>query len=383
MVSASDQTTEWSPDWEAIAHRVVERTLDVQAGERVVYLVDPYLYPEFFHAVRAAVLRRGGVEQATMLGWSRRITGELRNPRGQARDPDARDSERRAHLELVQTADIFMWLPTDFRFRSHTRLESEWILNRWRGRGIHFHWFPDPGTELTDPINTELQRIYERAILELDYGWLRERQQRLVDRIRGQTLRVATAAGTDLTFALPSDGWYHINDGDASRAKALRAVCARDREEEIPCGAVRALPAPDSVNGIVSLRGPVSYNGDGLPIRDLWDELDLVFKDGHISELRGGSNQATLDAAWDELTGDKDRLGEIVFGTNPLLTTPPGARMPTYWGFGEGMFRLHLGDNIESSGTFSSNLRINLFLRDATVDVNGELLIDEGQLVMT
>jgi hypothetical protein len=108
-----------------------------------------------------------------------------------------------------------------------------------------------------------------------------------------------------------------------------------------------------------------------------------VFRDGHVAELRGGSRQAELDAARMRLMGDWDRLGEVVFGTNPLLVTPPATRLPTYWGFGDGVLRLHLGDNVESGGHFTGNLWINLWLTDCTVEVvGGETILRDGKLLV-
>lgn len=373
----------WTPNWEAIADQITNRTFRLQPGERVVYMADPYLYPEFLDAVRSSVLAAGGVEQATILTWTPRLI-EQRTPRGIAADPEAQQREQYAHWELFQTADVFMWLLNDFHIRgTYTGWETEWILARWRGRGLHFHWFPDPGTKPDDPINTELERIYQRAILDLDYAALAQRQRRLVEAIRGQRLRVTTPDGTDLSFWMPPDGWYHCNDGDASREKALQAVCARDREEELPCGAVRSIPEPDSVNGIISLRRETAWNGFGIDISRFASHLDLVFRDGRIAELRADSGeQAALDEAYAALRGDRDRLGEIVFGTNPLLVTPPGAKMPTYWGFGDGVFRLHLGDNAESGGRFHSSLWVNLFLTDTTITAGGETIVRDGTCVI-
>jgi hypothetical protein len=96
--------------------------------------------------------------------------------------------------------------------------------------------------------------------------------------------------------------------------------------------------------------------------------------------MRGGRAQAALDAARAGLSGDWDRLGEVVFGTNPLLSTPPGAMMPTYWGFGEGWLRLHLGDNLESGGTFASPVSVNLFFGDATVSAEENVIVRDGTL---
>ncbi|HUK28048.1 MAG TPA: hypothetical protein VLV31_06465 [Candidatus Acidoferrales bacterium] len=372
----------WAPDWDRMAQRIIRDGLRLQPGERVVYLADPWEFPNCLDAFRAAVLSAGGVEQATILNWTPRLS-TLRGMNGKAKDVSALLREQQAHFELLNTADVFIWLPhAQFREGSYSEGESEWILGRWRGRGIHFHWFADAGTPPGDPIHVELEKIYQRGILDLDYVALRTRQRRLVEAIRGKTVRVRTGEGTNVSFRLPKNGWYHCNDGDASREKVLRAVCARDREEEFPCGAVRSLPAPDSVNGTIRLRGRTPWTGFGLDVDRFSSHLDLAFKDGHITEMDGGQRNDELQEIRSKFEGDWDRLGEVVFGTNPLLPTPQGARMPTYWGFGEGWFRFHIGESLESGGSFTSNLYLNLFLGDATIEAEGEPVIENGRLLI-
>jgi leucyl aminopeptidase (aminopeptidase T) len=378
----------WRPDWPAIATQIVERTLQVQRGERVVYLVDPGECTELFDEVRAAVLRRGGIEQATMLAWSRRLA-EMRTGGGRRLNAEVSRAERAAHLELMNTADLFMWLPTSFAWPDAVSAwESEWILSRWRGRGVHFHWFPDAGSPPAHPVHRELERVYERAILELDYAAHAARQRHLVDAIRGRTIRVTTPDGTDITLECPKDGWYCRNDGDASRAKALQAASARDREEELPCGAVRLIPSENAAHGVIRLKGGISghtwnWNGTGLDLATFGDDIELVFTDGRVTELRSGAHQRQLDRVREDLTGDWDRVGEIVFGTNPLLVTPKEARMPAYWAFGDGGFRVHLGENWESGGRYASDLYINLFFMNATIDaLGGETIVRDGRLLV-
>ena len=377
----------WRPDWAALATQIVERTLQIQAGERVVYLVDPTECPELFEEVRAAVLRSGGIEQATMLGWSQRLAAQRTG--GGRLDPDVSRRERDAHLELMNTADVFMWLPTSFAWPDAVSAwESEWVLARWHGRGIHFHWFPDAGSPAGHPVHLELERVYERAILELDYAALAARQRRLVESIRGRTIRVTTPDGTDLTLDCPKDGWYCRNDGDASPAKAVAAASARDREEELPCGAVRLIPSENSARGVIKLRGGTSgrtwnWNGTGLDLARFGDDIDIVFADGRATELRSRSHQHELDRVRADLTGDWDRIGEIVFGTNPLLTTPAEAKMPAYWGFGDGGFRIHLGENWESGGRFESDVYINMFFMNTSVEARGgDAIVRDGRLLV-
>src|SRR5262245_38670946 len=107
--------------------------------------------------MRAAVLEARGIEQATLLGWTPRIAqGRLAN--GLASRSDTVVAERHAHWELLNTADVFIWLPC-----SWTTGEPEWISMRWRGRGVHFHWFEDPVAPPGHPIHTTVQQICERA----------------------------------------------------------------------------------------------------------------------------------------------------------------------------------------------------------------------------
>jgi hypothetical protein len=380
-LEAASAVGEWTPDWDAMGALIVRRSLQVQPGERVVYMADPYLYPRLLDAVRESVLNAGGIEQATILNWTSRLE-RCRDEGGGNPDPDAAARERYAHLDLFNTADIFIWLPNDFHRPSFTSWESEWILGRWRGRGVHFHWhtFMD---KTDDPaVIRQLEQTFQRAILDLDYAALAQRQRRLVDLIRGRRLRVTTREGTDVSFVLPEDGWYCCNDGAISRETALRAVSARDREEELPCGGVRAIPASNRVDGVISFRKVPAWNGFGLDMDKFGEHLDLVFQDGRIVELRGGERQAELDAAKAGFEGDWDRLGEVVIGTNPLLVTPPGALMPAYWGFGDGVFRCSVGDNAESGGHFTGNVWVNIFVTDATVEVDGEVILRDAKLLI-
>jgi len=373
----------WTPNWDGLAEQIVNRTLGLERGERVIYLADPAIHPALLEAVRVAVLRAGGIEHATILGWTDRLSA-LRTPRGLNPDSEARAREDRALLELFYTTDVFIWLPTDFlRPASFTVGQSEWVLGRWRGRSVHFHWFPEPGRPREDPVHERLARLYERAILDLDYAALRARQRRVLAAIRGRRLRVTTPDGTDMSMQLVQDGWYHLNDGVATREKALRAVCARDREEELPCGALRTLPDAASVRGVLRYRRRQAIASARVALDRFTADLELVFRDGRLTELRAGENQAELDRQWQEQTGDRDRLSEIVFGTNPLLPlTCEGARVPPYWAFGAGGLRFHLGDIVESGGPFASSFAAECWLVDATVEADGEPIIRAGHLLI-
>lgn len=366
------------PDWAALAEVIVDRALRVRRGERVVIQSDPLVHGDLFEAVRARILRAGACEHAFLPYWS---AGLVEARRAGSRGRDHADVQRLARLDVMRGADVFILLPRDEAVAgSVAGGEMEWVLGRWRGRGVHFHWSPDHGAPGPSEVNDQLFASYERSVLDLDYGRHASSLRRLARRVRGQWMRITSPAGTDLRFRLDPAGWYHLNDGDASQRKARIASCARDREEELPCGTLRFIPIPSSVSGTISLRGawrPIA----SIPLDAFSDDLDVVFADGRVVALRTGAGQAELDAEWARQTGDRDRLAEVIIGTNPVLTTPVGARVPAYWGADAGSVRLRLGDNAESGGALRSSLSASLFVESATVSVDGSPVIEQGRLL--
>ena len=195
----------------------------------------------------------------------------------------------------------------------------------------------------------------------------------------GQEIRITNPAGTDLKVRLTDR--FHKNFGDASKARQHERKSARDREEEIPCGCFRTIPVQDSVNGTIAFTGGFGFPayGFGLDFDPFVARgLRIHFSDGRIRRLETDGDQAALDRLWAEQTGDKDRLGEIVLGCNPLLRPVAGSGFPPYYGFGEGYLRLTIGENVESGGSNRSSLHRWLFLLDATITVRGKTLIERG-----
>src|SRR5262249_22522601 len=145
------------------------------------------------------------------------------------------------------------------------------------------------------PANKALDLVYQKSVLELDYAGLRHQMQDLRRRLAGRELRITNPAGTDLR--LSTGPRFHINDGDASRAKTASATSPRDREEEIPCGALRTIPLLDSVEGVIALQRGFGYPtmGYGLDI-DPWlaRGLRLHFEKGRIHRLTTDGDQAAL-----------------------------------------------------------------------------------------
>ena len=89
-----------------------------------------------------------------------------------------------------------------------------------------------------------------------------------------------------------------------------------------------------------------------------------------------------VQAMWGIATGDKDLIGEFNLGVNPALKLLPDLeKVIPYFGYGEGVIRLSLGDNKESGGQNASSYHHWLFLTCATVTANGQEIVKDGALV--
>ena len=64
---------------------------------------------------------------------------------------------------------------------------------------------------------------------------------------------------------------------------------------------------------------------------------------------------------------------------NPLLERVPGSAFQPHYGFGAGVLRLILGDNVLSGGHWRSSFHRWLMLGDASLSVDGESVVDAGR----
>ena len=370
-------------DWSALAAHIVHTALRMQRNERVIISANAYFGAAMLEALRCELQRANAIELATILHWTPRVAA-LRAPDGcKPDDGDAR-AEDAAMRALFACADIFIWLANDTRIprATHAIGQSEWVLADWPGRSVHFHWFHDPANP--DPesaANKVLDTVYQDAILRLDHAALRRSMHALRAAMADREVHLTNPAGTDLRFRVTSR--FMVNDGDASREKVADARSARDREEEIPCGALRTIPDIDSVDGVIAFRGGFGFAspGYGLDVNRWYEHgLRFRFSNGRIACVETDGDQAALDRAWAAETGDKDRLGELVLGCNPLLRPVEGSTFAPYYGFGDGIVRLTIGENIESGGRNQSSLHRWLYLLDATISTGDHTLVRDGHI---
>ena len=350
---------------------IVRDFFAVQPYEEVVIMADPSYYPELLDAIRAELLDAKAIELGTILFDGRDVIARRRAGQPRATDEKYRQLSTQAMRRLYEQADIFLWLP--YRYGTGSE-RGDWrvlehLVEGTNARGLHFHWIQGFGSMSQADVDA-MSRLYEAA-LDIDYAALSAHQQRAIDVMRGRELRMTTPLGTDLSVRIRQDSWFHKGDGRMDRERASRARAVRDREMELPAGALRFVPDVSTTEGKLVVP---SWGGGR--------NVTFQFQAGRIVRVTAAEGQAAVDAAWARETGDKDRLAELVIGFNPKLpASGPGGRLP-YYGYGAGILRVALGDNWESGGSSSSSLEAWFYLTDATVAAGDTVIVRGGTLVL-
>jgi hypothetical protein len=184
-------------------------------------------------------------------------------------------------------------------------------------------------------------------------------------------LHVTNPAGTDLRVNVPANTWFHKGDGVMDRERAATAKSVRDREMELPAGALRFIPDVNTAEGVLVV--PSWAGGENVRFH---------FQAGRVTKLTATKGEDQVLRTWTTATGDKDKIGELVIGANPKLPAiGPGPR-PPYYGYGAGVLRIALGENWESGGTNRSSLETSFYLADATIVAGKTPITKAGKLVL-
>ena len=354
-------------DWIRIARLIVHQSLKIRPGERVIIHADPTYFPALLEQVRIEIVKADAIELCAAMLHSDSLEA-VRTSRRRREDQRLKDMEDQAMSELFSLADVYIWLPTRWAFNVG---QTEKILQTWQGRSVHFHWVMDPED---DPRFRKLSEVYEAALF-IDYSSLSSLQEKLIGALWNSEVHITNPAGTDLTFRL-NQAHFHLGNGDASKefiAAHARHGSARDREVELPAGAIRTVDIEDAEGILVC----ANETFGGRPV----GKLKFWFKDNRIVRLESQHHNDFVQAMWDLAVGDKDRIGEFNLGVNSAMKMLPELDdVIPYFGYGDGIVRISLGDNKESGGDYSSSYHQWLFLTNATVQADGKSIVENGNL---
>lgn len=354
-------------DYEAMA-RVTVNALALSPGERVMLRFDPGYFEELTPLVRQLIRQSGAVDLAALEYMPFSILGETGDS----------DAEEAAYKKLLESVDVYIWLPVREQLRATTAAErralAAWLDEGGTHRQIHFHWAK--GSVMADGLAGEhsvaLDRMYAEA-LDVDHQAIAEAQDQAIRDLRSGVVRVRTPAGTDIRFRV-GDRPFNKQDGDASARRMESARIRIDREIELPSGVLRVAPLEETVQGVLvipeaRMQGEIAKN------------IRLVISDGRVTSVTADEHVEAVEA---ELAagGDSARqFREFCLGFHPGLLWNPGDQIIPYFGYGAGVVRMSLGDNEELGGAVRGGYSRWLFFPDATVEVGDKLLVRDGRLL--
>ncbi|MCL6451731.1 MAG: aminopeptidase [Acetobacteraceae bacterium] len=253
---------------------------------------------------------------------------------------------------------------------SACRAGLEAIHRKRAERSIRWLWIGYPTREKAQLYGIDFEKLHDgfwRA-LDVDYEAMAAAGSALVEAIgTGRAVRVRSDQGTDLEFTLLGRT-ARVDDGVISDEDLAQGFVTNN----LPCGEVFYAPVESSVNGRAVF--DLAYYR-GHPIRG----IDVTFSEGRLVRARAAENETLFLDRLRNATGGADRVGEFGIGLNPSLRAPTGDTSidEKIWG----SVHLALGDNLSFGGQNSSNLHWDLLIMRPTVEVDGRLLIKDGELL--
>jgi aminopeptidase len=332
-----------------MAARIAD-ALKISTGERVLLRLNPDVIPALEPAVRV-VLERAGAQVETVAG-------------------SVSDLEAR----LART-DIYVWLPgaSSVTSAEDRRALTAWVDAGGSRRELHFHWLE--GTLQADGVAAPHTPAYDTLYLnalDLDYATLDRRMDRAMTLLRSGEVRVTDPRGTDLRFRV-GERPFNKQNGDGSRVRVSQARMRIDRHIELPAGVMRVAPVETSVTGTMHIATLPMGGARATDVR-------LEFDSGRVVKATASQGLDELNAMLK--TPGASEFREFCLGFNPKLGAPQGEATVPYYGYGDGVVRMSLGDNEELAGNVRGGFVRWIFFTDTTVIVSGETLVRNGRLVL-
>ena len=183
---------------------------------------------------------------------------------------------------------------------------------------------------------------------------------------RAREVRIRSRIGTDLKFSILGRQ-AQINDGiiddDDIRRGALFTT--------LPTGSVTVSIIEDSASGKISFDLPIQQVGKVI------HGLQWVFENGHVTTFNAEKNLDAFKPIFERGHGDKDKISSLTIGLNPRVRT----------GFlndnlSKGAVTIAIGSNLSVGGKNDSDYGFQGTLSQATVELDGRTLVENGRIVV-
>jgi leucyl aminopeptidase (aminopeptidase T) len=356
-----------------IAQRVVNECLRVQPDEQVtIFSWDHTL--DYTNAIALEIEQAGGVSttilQMNDLYW--RLLKEL---------PEAQYTRRqKGFLSLLDQTDAWVQLggpkdPSVFPTVPDERLSKmieggKQIGDKFLEREIRVLNLPiglvTPERAKTYGFDYENWQRVTTNSLDVDHEKISALSGKIESKLRNaSSIRITASNGTDLKLKLKGRG-VHVHDGIIDKTDIDKGT----RFETLPAGAIEVAPDEASAEGMVLFDQPTALAGKMLT------GLQLKFENGHLTHYAAQSNLDAFKGTYEKMSGDKDRLANIVIGLNPR------AELIGFFTdrIVQGTVTIGIGGNKGIGGTNETQFGHEETLRKPTLTVDGYRLVDQGRI---
>ncbi len=209
------------------------------------------------------------------------------------------------------------------------------------------------------------QRVTTNS-LDVDHAKISALAGKIESKLQNATsIRITASNGTDLKLNLKGRR-VHVHDGIIDKNDLDKGT----RFETLPAGAIELAPDEASAEGTVLFDQPTALAGKMLT------GLQLKFENGHLTNYTAQSNLDAFKGMYEKMSGDKDRLANIVIGLSPR------AELIGFFTdrIVQGTISIGIGGNKGIGGTNETQFGHEETLRKPTLTVDGYKLVDQGKI---
>lgn len=204
--------------------------------------------------------------------------------------------------------------------------------------------------------------------LDVDYNKLSSTGKTITQKLEPNSEVIITSKeGTNLTLRI-SDIPPRINSGRC----AENITASGPASVWLPAGEAYACVDPSSASGTVVIPS-MDFRGNVVK------NLSLTFENGRITNLKADENGELISKSLEMSTGDKDVLSIVDIGINP--NSQPLKDSDHYSWEMAGMVTVSIGNNSWAGGNVVSDNGMIFHLAKATLTIDGKNIVSEGQLV--
>lgn len=214
----------------------------------------------------------------------------------------------------------------------------------------------------------ELANIFWNG-LNVDYARMQatgEELQRILG--TGKELHLTHANGTDLRMRIEKRPVF-VSDGNLTPEKLQKGGPAVTTF--LPAGEVYVAPVSESTEGKVVL-DRVLFQGKEVK------GLTMTVHAGKITKLRAKTGGEALLAMYNGAGAGKEKFAAIDIGINPNVRIPRDSKLLVY--MAAGIVSVWAGNDVWAGGDNSVPTAVGGFLPGSTVEVDGRIIVENGDL---